>query len=155
MNLLDRIVMAVERAGGAFLFLIVLLTFVSVLLRYFFSTAIPDGFLVACYLQGIAIFWGIACTTYRNTHISVDLLWEMSGPRGRRGLDIFALTTSVAFLGLFAWMLWEKVVATEASGLTTNEVHLPVWPFFAVAACGIAAAVALGAIRLLRLAGGR
>lgn len=147
----DRAVAWVERIGGLFLFLIVAVTFVSVLLRYFFSTAIPDGFLFACYLQGIAIFWGVACTTYRGSHISVDLLWEMSGPRGRRGLDVGAMALSLVFLVAFAWMSWEKVVSTEASGLATNELHLAVWPFYAMAAAGIAAAALLGFIRLWQL----
>ena len=151
MNLFDRAVAWVERIGGLFLFLVVAVTFVSVVLRYFFSTAIPDGFLFACYLQGIAIFWGIACTTYRGSHISVDILWEMSGPRGRQGLDVVARVLSLGFLIAFAWMSWEKVVSTQASGLSTNELHLPVWPFYAMAAAGIAAAMLLGFIRFWRL----
>lgn len=152
MSLLDRIVAWVERIGGLFLFLVVALTVVSVVLRYFFAAAIPDAFLFACYLQGIAIFWGIACTTYRGSHISVDLLWEMSARRGRRWIDGGALVLSLVFLIAFAWMLQEKVVSTAASGLATNEMRLAVWPFYAVAAFGIAAAVLLGTIRLYRFA---
>jgi len=148
----DRAVAWVERIGGLFLFLVVALTFVSVLLRYLFSAAIPDAFLFACYLQGIAIFWGIACTTYRGSHITVDMLWEMAPRGGRRALDLFALSLSLVFLAAFAWMLWEKVNSTAASGLATNEMRLAVWPFYALAAMGIAAAVLLGTIRLYRLA---
>ena len=151
MTALDRFVSVVERVSGIFLGLVVALTFVSVLLRFFFSVAIPDWFLFACYLQGIAIFWGIASTTYRNSHILVDLLWEMSGPRSRRWIDLFANTVSLLFIAAFAWMLYDRVLSTAAGGLATNELRLPVWPFYAVAALGIWAALALGAIRLWRL----
>ena len=32
-------------------------------------------------LLGILIFWGIAATSYRGTHITVDLVWSAAGPR--------------------------------------------------------------------------
>ena len=47
--------------------------FISVLLRYFFSIQIPDSYDFGQLLLGILIFWGIAATSYRGTHITVDL----------------------------------------------------------------------------------
>ena len=54
------------------------------MLRAFFSMAIPDWFDLSRLMLGIAIFWGIATTSYRDEHIQVDFLWEWVGPRGKR-----------------------------------------------------------------------
>ena len=41
-------------------------------------------------LLGILIFWGIAATSYRGTHITVDLVWANSGRMGQRIIDVVA-----------------------------------------------------------------
>ena len=64
--------------------------FISVLLRYFFSISIPDTYDFGQLLLGILIFWGIAATSYRGTHITVDLLWANVGPKLQRAIDVFA-----------------------------------------------------------------
>ena len=53
--------------------------FIAVLLRNFFSYAIPDSFDIGRMLLGILIFWGIAATSYRGGHITVDLVWANVG----------------------------------------------------------------------------
>src|SRR5579875_1738587 len=63
--------------------------FISVLLRYFFSVQIPDAYDFGRLLLGILIFWGIAATSYRGTHITVDLLWANVGARLQRIIDVF------------------------------------------------------------------
>jgi len=61
--------------GGVFVGIVAADIFISVLLRYFFSLSIPDGLRLRRLLLGILIFWGIAATSYRGTHITVDLVW--------------------------------------------------------------------------------
>ena len=50
------------------------------LLRNFFSVSIPDSYDFGRLLLGILIFWGIAATSYRGTHITVDLVWAVREP---------------------------------------------------------------------------
>ena len=47
------------------------------LLRNVFRYSIPDTFDIGRMLLGILIFWGIAATSYRGTHITVDLVWAI------------------------------------------------------------------------------
>ncbi|MBM3570018.1 MAG: TRAP transporter small permease [Alphaproteobacteria bacterium] len=152
---MDRLVIAVERISGLFLGCVVVLSFVSVLLRDVLSFSIPDWFLFACFLQGIAIFWGVASTTYRNSHIVVDLTWELVGPRGQRAIDLFAALVTLASLLVFAWVLVGKMEETVASGRVTQDLRLPIWPFHVLASLGIGAAALLAAIRVRRLILGR
>ena len=50
-------------------------------------------------MLGVAIFWGIATTSYRDEHIQVDFLWEWAGPRGKRRIDLFATIVLFAVPG--------------------------------------------------------
>jgi len=61
-----------------------------VILRNTYNYAIPDSFDIGRMLLGILIFWGIAATSYRGGHITVDLIWANVGPKYQRWIDVFA-----------------------------------------------------------------
>ncbi len=82
---MNRLLSGVENLAAFFLLLIALLVTANVTLRYLFSCQIPDWFDFSRQLQAIAIFWGIALTTYRASHICVDVVWEHLGKRGPAG----------------------------------------------------------------------
>lgn len=148
---MDRFILIVEKAAGAFLGIVAAITFFSAVLRYVFSAGIPDGFFFACMFQGIAIFWGMACTTYEGKHIVVDVLWEMCGPAGKRAIDIAATVITAAFLIVFSWMLYAKVISTYEGNQISSEVGFEIWPYYVLASLGIACAAALSLIRLWRI----
>jgi TRAP-type C4-dicarboxylate transport system permease small subunit len=148
---LDRFILIVEQIAGVFLGVVAALTFFEIVLRYFFGLQIPDSFILACMFQGIAIFWGIASTTYEGKHIVVDMAWEMSGPAGRRIIDIIATVITAGFLGVFAWMLLGKVESTYSSNQVSSEIAFQLWPFHLAAALGIVCAAIMALIRLWRL----
>jgi len=125
--------------------------FIAVMLRYFFSISIPDSYDFGRLLLGILIFWGIGATSYRGTHITVDLLWANVGPRWQRAIDIFATLVLLFVIVVHSWTLFDKVVTTSADHVLTFDLRLPVWPFFAVAWLGDVSAVLLIAIRTYRL----
>src|ERR1700726_3838937 len=79
-GLMDRFIDGIELIAAIFVGLVAADTFISVLLRKFFSTAIPDSNDFGRMLLGILIFWGIAATSYRGTHITVDLVWSSVSP---------------------------------------------------------------------------
>src|ERR1700759_4499859 len=89
-NRMDRFIDGIELLAAVFVGLVAADIFVAVLLRYFFAVSIPDSYDFGKLLLGILIFWGIAATSYRGTHITVDLIWSACGPAGRRLIDIFA-----------------------------------------------------------------
>ena len=64
---------AIELIAAFFVGVVAADIFISVLLRYFFSYQIPDSYDFGRLLLGILIFWGIAATSYRGGHITVDL----------------------------------------------------------------------------------
>jgi TRAP-type C4-dicarboxylate transport system permease small subunit len=147
----DKFVAIVEKIAGSFLLAIAILTFGSVFLRYVFATQIPDWFDFSKLLQGIAIFWGIACICFRNEHIMVDLLWEKSNDEGKRRIDIAATLVLLIFLSLMAWMLGAKVWQSVQSTQATSDLRIPIGPFHVAAWLGVLAAVITTAMRLLNV----
>jgi TRAP-type C4-dicarboxylate transport system permease small subunit len=148
---MDRFVSYVERIAGIFLLAIAILTFGSVVLRYLFATQIPDWFDFSKLLQGIAIFWGIACVCYRNEHIMVDLVWEKSNDARRRMIDLLATSVLLIFLLLMTWMLGAKVLQSVQSTQATSDLRIPIGPFHVAAWLGVLAAAITTTMRLINV----
>ena len=150
-NRMDRFIDGIELIAAAFVGIVAADTFISVLLRYFFSVSIPDSYDFGRLLLGILIFWGIAATSYRGTHITVDLLYSAVGPKLQRVIDVFATLVLLFVVAVQTSMLFDKVVGTYRDHVLTYDLNLPTWPFFAVAWAGDVSAVLLIAIRTFRL----
>ena len=150
-NAMDRFIDAIEWCAATFVGIVALNIFVAVVLRKFFSTSIPDSYDIGKMLLGTLIFWGIAATSYRGTHITVDLVWANVGPRWQRAIDVFATLVLLFVVAVQTYTLFDKTVSTRDANLLTFDLRLPVWPFFALAWIGDVAAVLLIAVRTYRL----
>jgi TRAP-type transport system small permease protein len=150
-NAMDRFINVIELVAAAFVGLVAADVFISVLLRYFFSIDIPDSYNFGQLLLGILIFWGIAATSYRGTHITVDLVWANVGPKWQRAIDVFATLVLLFVVTVQTWTLLDKTVSTYADNLQTADLRLPFWPFYALAWAGDVSAVILIAVRTYRL----
>src|ERR671936_1105252 len=87
---MDRFIDTIEWIAAGFVGIVAIDVFLSVVLRNTLNYAIPDSFDIGRMLLGILIFWGIAATSYRGTHITVDLVWANASPKYQRLIDIFA-----------------------------------------------------------------
>jgi TRAP-type transport system small permease protein len=150
-SLMDRFIDGIELIAAFFVGIVAADIFISVLLRYFFSVQIPDSYDFGRMLLGILIFWGIAATSYRGTHITVDLVYANVGERAKRIIDIFATVILLFVVTVQTYTLFDKVANTYADNVSTFDLRLPVWPFFLVAWIGDVSAVLLIAVRTYRL----
>lgn len=128
---LEVLVAAVEQIAAVAFGFVTLLTFVSAVLRYGFNFPIPDAFDVTRMMLGVMVFWGLASVAWRDTHIRVDLFWEMSGPRLRRAMDLLAGSLTAAALCALAWYMGGKVIDIYRTGEETFDLRILVWPFYA------------------------
>jgi TRAP-type transport system small permease protein len=150
-RLTDRIIEVIEWMAAIFVGIVAADIFISVILRKLFSTSIPDSYDFGRQLLGILIFWGIAATSYRGGHITVDLVWSAAGPRMKRVIDIFATLVLLFVVTVQTAMLFDKVRSTYVDNVLTFDLNLPTWPLAAVAWIGDVSAVVLIAIRTWRL----
>jgi TRAP-type C4-dicarboxylate transport system permease small subunit len=147
----NKLIDAIELTAAIFVGIVAADTFISVILRDLFSYSIPDSYDFGRLLLGILIYWGIAATSYRGTHITVDLVWSSVGPKLQRVIDVFATLVLLFVVVVQTTMLFDKVVTTRDDHVLTYDLNLPVWPFFAVAWLGDVSAVVLIAVRTYRL----
>jgi TRAP-type C4-dicarboxylate transport system permease small subunit len=150
-NAMDRFIDSIEWIAAFFVGIVALNTFAAVFMRKFFSVTIPDYYNVGQFLLGILIFWGIAATSYRGTHITVDLVWANSPPKYQRWIDVFATLVLLFVVVVQTYTLFDKVVSTRADHIVTMDLQIPIWPFFLVSWIGDVSAVLLIAIRTWRL----
>lgn len=148
---MDRAINLIEWLAAIFVGIVALNIFVAVVLRKFFDTSIPDAYDFGRMLLGILIFWGIAATSYRGGHITVDLVWTAAGPRMKRAIDVFATLVLLFVVAVQTAMLFDKVRGTYIDNVQTYDLNIPTWPFYAVAWAGDVCAVLLIAIRTYRL----
>lgn len=148
---MDRFIDSIEIIAAVFVGIVAADIFISVLLRYFFSVQIPDSYDFGRLLLGILIFWGIAATSYRGTHITVDLVYANVGTTWKRIIDVFATLVLLFVVTVQTYTLFDKVVSTMNDNVLTFDLRLPTWPFFLVAWLGDVSAVLLIAVRTYRL----
>lgn len=148
---IEFMVTAVERiAAGAFAFVTVL-TFVSAVLRYGFNYPIPDAFDITRMMLGVMVFWGLASVAWRDTHIRVDLFWEMASPVLRRAMDLFAGALTAAALCALTWYMAGKVMDIYRSGELTFDLRILIWPFYLGIWIGTLASAIMAVARLVLL----
>lgn len=148
---MDRFIDAIELIAAFFVGIVAANIFISVMLRYFFAAQIPDAYDFGRMMLGILIFWGIAATSYRGNHITVDLLWANVSRPFQRAIDVFATLVLLLVVTVQTYTLFDKVMLTMRDNVLTYDLHLPTWPFFALAWAGDVSAVLLIAIRTYRL----
>jgi TRAP-type C4-dicarboxylate transport system permease small subunit len=148
---MDRFIDTIEWIAAGFVGIVALNIFIGVLLRNTLNYSIPDSFDIGRMLLGILIFWGIAATSYRGGHITVDLVWANVGPKYQRMIDVFATLVLLFVVSVQTWTLFDKVQGTYNDNVLTFDLRMPTWPFFALAWAGDFAAVLLIAIRTYRL----
>jgi TRAP-type C4-dicarboxylate transport system permease small subunit len=150
-NVMDRFIDSIEWVAAFFVGIVALNTFTAVFMRKFFAVTIPDYYNFGQFLLGILIFWGIAATSYRGTHITVDLVWANATPKYQRWIDVLATLVLLFVVTVQTYTLFDKVASTRAEHIVTMDLQVPIWPFFLVSWIGDVSAVLLIAVRTYRL----
>ena len=148
---MDRIIDAIEWCAATFVGIVAANIFLDVFLRKFFSWQIPDNYDFGKMMLGTLIFWGIAATSYRGGHITVDLVWTAANGRWKRAIDVFATIVLLFVVTVQTIMLFDKVRSTFVEHVLTYDLNIATWPFYAIAWLGDVSAVVLIAIRTYRL----
>jgi TRAP-type C4-dicarboxylate transport system permease small subunit len=144
---MNRLVVITEKLAGYSVGILALITVGEAALRYLFAKHIPDGFIIGQTMQGIAICWGIATAIYADRHITVDVLYELVGPKVRRVFDITAQTINLAFMTLFGYAMTFKAFDILKAGEISPELRIPIWTGYTIASLGILAAVMTATLR--------
>lgn len=132
---------------GLLLFALIALTCTDVVTRYWFNAPVNGAFELTELLLASLIFAALPLTTGAGTHVEVDLLAGLSGPKLRRGMQGLAALVSGLVLLVLAWRLTLHGLRLFEDGTVTNSLTLPLAPVAWLAALSCAAS---GFIALLR-----
>jgi len=129
---------ATNIVGVSVLAMMMLFTVTDVCLRYFFNRPLAGSFELTEFMMAIVISFGLAHTAALDGHISVDLLTSRLPQRVRL---IFSCITNLISATVFALVTWQNFVQAKTlylSGLESEVLYFPVFPFVIATGFGFA-----------------
>ena len=130
---------AINSVGVLFLMAMMFLMVVDVFLRRVFQNPLTGSFEVVQFMQVTLVFLGVAYTTIKKAHISIDLITARLSERTSALLESIMLFLG---LGLFALITWRNILRAEelwAEKATSVLLEIPLFPFYYMLAfgCGV------------------
>jgi TRAP-type C4-dicarboxylate transport system permease small subunit len=115
--------------AGSLLFAMMTLTFVDVVLRYFFNSPIRGGFEVTEMMMAVLIFAGLPLVSRKNEHVTIDAFDHFFPEPVRRALHVVIHLVCAATLAGMAWLLYRKAQGFAEIGDVTQTLKLSIAPF--------------------------
>ncbi len=139
-NRTEAIIHAVSKwlaiAGSAVLCILVALTTLDVLLRYFLNHPIKGVFELNELMMAaiVALSWGY--TTYGKAHISVDLVVSHFSKRFQRKIEAFNLLLGILFWCLVVWQSLLYTLSSRRVNEHSDILEIPTFYFKAMIPLG-------------------
>lgn len=139
LNLIDNINEWIGRIFSFLIIVLMLLIFVDVCGRYFFSSPLLWGLEVDGYLLVAIVFMGGGYAFLHNAHVRVDIIYTRWPPQARAIIDI--ITSLLIFLLCIVLIRYGFEIAWEgmlAGHKASTAVRTPMWPsYFVVPLSGV------------------
>jgi TRAP-type C4-dicarboxylate transport system permease small subunit len=110
------------------LFLMMAITFVEVIGRYFLGAPLTGGEEIKAFLLGFTIFTALPLVTRQQRHIAVRSLANMLTGRALFVQRAIVLAGTVVGLGFIGWLMFGQAQSLRESGELTGYLDLPVAP---------------------------
>jgi TRAP-type C4-dicarboxylate transport system permease small subunit len=150
-----RVGKTMDGIGGAVLTLMMLVTVLDVVLRFF---KIPiTGTYELVFLSGaVVIGCAIPVTSWEGGHVNVDVLVEHFPAAVRKGLAVFNRTLGVIFFVLLGINLFLLGMDLYKSGEVSLTLHVPYYPVaYILALCSFVEALVLVSSLIRTVSGGK
>lgn len=110
------------------LFVLMILTFVDVAGRSVFNAPLPGGYEITELIMGVLIFAGLPVVSWREEHITIDLLDGVTPASLVSYRDIMVNVVSTVVVGFICWQTWMLAVQLWDDGELTEFLQVPVAP---------------------------
>jgi TRAP-type C4-dicarboxylate transport system permease small subunit len=132
---------ALAAVAGGLLFAMMTLTFVDVVMRYFFNSPIKGGFEVTEMMMAVLIFAGLPLVSRKNEHVTIDAFDQFFPAVLRRGLHVVIHLVCATTLVGMGWLLYRKAGSFADINDVTQTLKFPIAPFvYLMAALTVATA---------------
>ena len=137
-----------QRLTGSLLIVLMLLTFVDVIGRYFLGQPVPGGHVLVQCLVCLLVFTGLPLVVLDDEHLRVRLLDRGMTARQRKWRDFAVKLVIVAALAVLAGQMFWQTAYFSANGEYFESIRIPVsWMAgYAAVATGIAVLFAVGSL---------
>jgi len=130
---------AINSIGVLFLMAMMLLMVVDVFLRRVFQKPLTGSFEVVQFMQITLVYLGVAYTTIKKAHISIDLITSRLSEKTSALIESIMLFLG---LGFFALITWRNILRAEElweEKATSVLLEIPLFPFYYTLAfgCGV------------------
>jgi C4-dicarboxylate transporter DctQ subunit len=130
------------------LFVMTVLTFIQVILRYFFNSGFTWALEATSYMFGWLIFLGVSYGIKKGSHIGVDVLVKKLPVAGQRVVGLIVVTLCLIYTGLVLFGSWKYISTMQVLGVTAEDIPIPRW----ILLIGIPIGLVMLFIRLLESA---
>lgn len=124
LRLLER---SVEWLSYGTLACLIAVSFIQIVCRYIFNSALSWPEEVGRYLFVAVAFLGAALTMRRGGHLRVDILLTYASPQVKRALNTLTYACSAAYCSVCTWISLEMVFEIKDMGQTATSIDLPVY----------------------------
>ena len=124
---LHTISAALNTVGAAVLVLMMFLTSADVFMRFLFNRPIKGAFELTELMMVVTVFFAVAYTESKKSHIGVELLVDRLNERAQAGIDAL---TSLLSLGIISVILWQGVISAHETFLKGEHSALLKIPLF-------------------------
>jgi TRAP-type C4-dicarboxylate transport system permease small subunit len=131
-RILDRLIVKMSNVGAAIgvvvIIIMIFLVTLSVLLRYIFMIGLPFTTEYSEYLLLILVYMGLAYTTIKEKHITVDFVVKRLSKKVRSGLEIATTFLAMTMVVIYFWYVWRFWIKNVESGATApSKTVTPLW----------------------------
>jgi TRAP-type transport system small permease protein len=144
-SMLDRVMhratLVLAAVSAVSLVLMLALVFISVIFRYLLATPILGVNEIVQLASVAVVMLALPYCTAQNAHVGVDVLDHAIGATGRFIGDIQSRILSGFVLSILVQRAGYKALDAREFGDATNMLNIPIWPFYAFIAAGMALCV--------------
>ncbi|MEJ8572773.1 TRAP transporter small permease [Microbaculum marinum] len=132
-------------AAGVFLFILMMLTVVDVVGRYFLNAPLPGGFELTEFIMAAIVYAGLPVVSAAGAHITIDLLDDVTPARVVPWQSLMVNVACAGCFGVFAWRLWLLGNQISEYGDVTEYLGIPQSPviYLGAATSAVAAIIHL------------
>ncbi len=125
--------------SGVIIMLMLILTTVSVIGRYFFNMPVPNNLAITELLLVMVVYLPMAYVQRHGGHVFVTLFTDWLPPRIRKKFDVLGMTVGTIFIGTAAWATFtDSYAAYTVGAYMEGTLELPEWPFRFAISLGLA-----------------
>jgi TRAP-type C4-dicarboxylate transport system permease small subunit len=124
--------------GAAVLTMMMFLTAIDVFLRYLFNEPITGAFELVEFMMAVFIPFSIVYCAQQRCHVAVELILKRFPRAVHRVADIITTLLTMLFAVVIAWQSILYIKEMFSSEMTSSVLMIPVYPFVASVAIGIA-----------------